>query len=112
MANDRSGGKGREGLDHANDFQKLESWIASAWDYVVRTYDLRPRVLEAAAMVSDNKPQERRIDYAIISAVIVSACWSLACYWLVTDHSKFELCDFTSTTWSVLHSINNCNRTI
>jgi hypothetical protein len=54
MANDRSGGKGREGLDHANDFQKLESWIASAWDYVVPTYDLRPRVLEAAAMVSDN----------------------------------------------------------
>lgn len=82
MANDRSEGKEREGLDRTNDFQSLEAWIASARDYVVPTDDLRPRVLEAAAMVGDSKLQERRIGYAIISAAIVSACWSVAWYWI------------------------------
>ncbi|XZE22022.1 hypothetical protein SH449x_001938 [Pirellulaceae bacterium SH449] len=82
MASDRFGGNEREESAHAREVQSLEAWISSARDYVVPTDDLRPRVLEAAAMVSDDKLQERRIGYAIISAAIVSACWSVAWYWI------------------------------
>ena len=65
-----------------DDLRCMESWIASARDYVVPTDDLRPRVLEAASGVSVNKLQERRIGYAIISVAILSVCWTGVWLWL------------------------------
>jgi hypothetical protein len=64
------------------DLRCMESWVASARDYVVPTDDLRPRVLEAASGVSVSKLQERRIGYAIISVAIISVCWAGVWLWL------------------------------